>query len=1094
MQVFDHEIVKNPEIFQQNRLKAHSDHRYYRETEGDCFFSLNGMWKFSYAENYENAPRGFEAADYDCHEWAEIPVPAHIQMQGYDVPAYVNTQYPWDGSEDIRPGQIPERFNPTASYVKYFTVPESMKGQPLFISFQGVESAFALWLNGKYVGYSEDSFTPAEFELTPYLKEGENKLAVQVFKWCSGSWCEDQDFFRFSGIFRDVYLFVLPEVHVLDLKVVTLLDDQFMDAELRLNMNLIRRTTIEADSAGVGATSAETSSKEPESREADAAKADHTSEEENASGIASLRKVASVQTILSDGDKEICRANNSFFLRKEEEADTFCRENPVRYKLQMPVLGPELWSAEKPKLYDLTILVYDKAGALCETIKEKIGFRRFEIKDSVMLLNGKRIVFKGVNRHEFCSESGRVITEDIIRQDLITMKQNNINAVRTCHYPNRSELYRLCDEYGLYVIDETNMETHGSWDAIISGQEDISFAIPGNRPEFTEMVLDRARSMYERDKNHACILIWSSGNESFGGSNLAKIRELFHSLDPFRPVHYEGGCHDRRFDVSDIESTMYAHVTDIKEWLSEHRDKPYINCEYAHAMGNSCGAIRKYTDLTEEEPLYQGGFIWDYIDQCLKKTDRYGKTYYGYGGDFGDIPNDGNFSGNGIVYGDDRTPTPKMQEVKYCYQNIKITFEKNPDSACGYDAVVWNKNLFVNTDQFACDLCLLSDGVETVKVQLACAVPPLETRRIPLELEIPEDGKEHILIVRFTLKEDTLWAKAGHEIAYGQIVLPAAETQVGQEIFGGQSVRRPRLIRGWCNYGVEGENFRAFFSGLHGGLVSYKWKGREMLDSAPMPNFWRAMTDNDIANQLPVRTGAFRNSSLFVSHKTHHGRRGTPCVVTEEENAVRIEYTYYLVSSEEKPCTLTYRVFGDGTIDTELVLPPSADLGVLPELSVLFTLPAEWNQLVWYGKGPRETYPDRPAGQFGLWKGNIAEQLSRYLRPQESGWHMDARWAEVTDPEGHGIRFVIPSTGAGEGTDGAQADPVRPGFSALPFSPQQLELAAHPNELPDVYHTYVRVGLQMGVGGDDTWGALVHPEYHLDNTKEIRVRFAFRGI
>ena len=1069
MKTFDHEIVANPEIFQQNRLEAHSDHRYFKEKEGDCFFSLNGMWKFSYADNYAKAPKGFEAAGYDCRGWDEIPVPAHIQMEGYDVPAYVNTQYPWDGSEEIRPGQIPERFNPTASYVKYFTVPENMKNRKLFISFQGVESAFALWLNGQYVGYSEDSFTPSEFELTPYLAEGENKLAVQVYKWSGGSWCEDQDFFRFSGIFRDVYLFVHPEVHVLDLKVVTALDDAYTDAELRLYMKLIRETGNRSgctDGSAAG--------------------------EPGDSG--SLRKVAAIRTIVSDGEKEICSANNSFFLREEEEGTTFCRENPVRYKLQIPMLAPELWSAENPKLYDLTLLLFDEAGEVCEIVKEKIGFRRFEIKDSVMLLNGKRIVFKGVNRHEFSAQSGRVITEEIIRKDLITMKQNNINAIRTSHYPNRSEFYRLCDEYGLYVIDETNMETHGVWDAIIRDKEDISCSVPGNRPEYTQMVLDRARSMYERDKNHACVLIWSCGNESFGGSNLAKMYDLFRALDPSRPVHYEGVCHDRRFDASDIESTMYTPVTEIREWLKEHRDKPYITCEYAHAMGNSCGAIRKYTDLTEEEPLFQGGFIWDYIDQCLEKKDRYGKTWYGYGGDFGDIPNDGNLSGNGIVYGDDRTPTPKMQEVKFCYQNIKITFAENADSPCGYDAVIWNKNLFVNTDAYACTMILLSDGIPVEERQCEAAVPPMETMAVPVSLEIPEDGKEHIVIVSFTLKENTAWAEAGHEVAYGQMVLPEEDRTADHGCkdpadHSGFGEAGLRLIRGWSNYCVEGEDFRAFFSELHGGLVSYKWKGRELLDGAPKPNFWRAMTDNDIAAQQPFRAGFFKAASQFVSHKFNHGRGAAPCTVVEEEHSVCITFTYYLTAPEKKPLTLSYRVFADGVIDTELTLPPTSELGELPELSVLFTLPQELNQVKWYGKGPGETYPDRPDGKYGIWESTARDGLARYLRPQESGWHMDARWAEVTDSDGHGLRFRI----TGIGKEEKQPSPVHSGFSVLPYTPHQLENAAHPNELPDVYHTCVRIGQQMGVGGDDTWGALVHPEYLLDNTKEMKIRFTFQG-
>ncbi|MBO7711795.1 MAG: beta-galactosidase, partial [Lachnospiraceae bacterium] len=403
--VFNYQIVKDPEIFEQNRLPAHSDHLFYRNRPGDCEYCLNGLWKFAYAKNYEQSIKGFEAPDYDCHGWDQIPVPAHIQLQGYDTPQYVNTQYPWDGHEDVRPGQIPVRYNPTASYVKYFDVPQHMKGLPLFISFRGVESAFALWLNGQYVGYSEDSFTPADFDLTPYITEGENKLAVQVFKWCSGSWCEDQDFFRFSGIFRDVVLYVRPACHIEDLRIRTVLDDTYREASLELDL----KTGTAGD--------------------------------------------CQAEITLTDAEGK-------------KAAGLMIESGKIRDggAISMAVAAPHLWSAEDPYLYDLKIELRDGSGKTAETVTEKVGFRRFEIRDAVMCLNGKRIVFKGVNRHEFCAESGRVIDDEIILKDLVTMKRNNINAVRTSHYPNRTALYRLCDRLGLYVIDETNLETHGSWD------------------------------------------------------------------------------------------------------------------------------------------------------------------------------------------------------------------------------------------------------------------------------------------------------------------------------------------------------------------------------------------------------------------------------------------------------------------------------------------------------------------------------------------------------------------------------------------------------------------------------------------------------
>ena len=564
MGTFNYDLVKDPTYFNDNRVAAHSDHKYYASVEAmeqdvDNFrHSLNGLWKFHYAKNYNSTIPGFEKTEYCCKSWDDIRVPAHIQMEGYDVPQYANVQYPWEGREEVEPGQIPERFNPVASYVKYFEVPEEMEGKKVFISFQGAESGIAVWLNGNFVGYSEDTFTPSEFELTPYLKEGENKLAAQVFKWTSSSWCEDQDFFRFSGIYRDVYLYAIPEVHVSDVKIQTLLDDTFTKADLVIDTK--------------------------------------------------ATKAGKVKITLSKDGKEL-----------QSVEETLAEESQYVMKVERP----ELWSAESPVLYDLLLEVMDENGQVTEVIPQRVGFRRFEMKDSIMMLNGKRIVFKGVNRHEFSSVSGRVVSREELIKDLVTMKQNNINAIRTCHYPDAVGIYELCDEYGIYMIAECNMESHGSWDISAEQTGDFSKVVPCDRPEWMDMMLDRVNSMYQRDKNHPAILIWSCGNEAFGGKVIYEMSQLYHKMDPNRLVHYEGVCHDRRYnDTSDMESQMYPSVDDIKAFLEKDRSKPFICCEYTHAMGNSCGGMHKYTDLTDTEPSYQGGFIWDYIDQSIYKKDR----------------------------------------------------------------------------------------------------------------------------------------------------------------------------------------------------------------------------------------------------------------------------------------------------------------------------------------------------------------------------------------------------------------------------------------------------------------------------------------
>ena len=1041
MSDFDFEIVKNPEIFQQNRLPAHSDHRYYEhvpalpDSPSDCRLSLNGIWQFSYAASPSLAPAGFEQPDHDCSGWDRIHVPGHMQTQGYDVPAYVNTQYPWDGREEVEPGQIPVRFNPTGSYVRTFTLPEHMQGRPLYISFQGVESGFALWLNGQYVGYSEDSFTPSEFELTPYLKEGENRLAVQVYKWTAGSWCEDQDFFRFSGIHRDVYLYVTPSVHIWDLRIRTLLDDAYTDARLAIDLK----------TQGSGR--------------------------------------MNVTLVSPDGEKVFVREGCSL-------TDPFEQE----------VKAPLLWSAERPVLYTLCLELMDEAGELRETVVEKVGFRRFEIRDSVMLLNGKRIVFKGVNRHEFCAQAGRVLTEEMVRKDLTTMKQNNINAIRTSHYPNSSILYRLCDEYGIYVIDETNLETHGVWDSIMKGIHDLSYMVPGDRPEYLGLVLDRAQSMYERDKNHACILIWSCGNESLGGNNILEMSRYFHKMDPGRPVHYEGACRDRDTrcpETSDIESTMYTPVTDLEEWLSDHREKPCIVCEYTHAMGNSCGAMHKYTELTDRDPLFQGGFIWDYIDQSMTRLDRYGHEYQAYGGDFGDRPCDYNFSGNGIVYGRDRDPSPKMQEVRYNYQNIRIHFGTRKDEATGKIIPVLhlaNKNLFVDLADFDCTIRLDINGEERCRLQKVYTCRPLEESTYDLPDAIcaamgafTPEGKllcgssvkdDFTVTVSFHLKEDTIWARRGHEVAYGQQTWhPDAEFAAAHAI-PAVPKQRMEVIHGWANTGVRGEDFDILFSNIHGGLVSYRYGGRELICRQPRPNFWRALTDNDTANQLGFAAGQWKAASLYASPKHMHGRRMDDYLVEELEDALRVTYVYHLPTRPGRDCRVSYTVFPCGTVQVDLTLDESADVGLLPELSMLFTLDADYDQLTWYGLGPEETYPDRCHAKLGIYHNSVKDNMAKYLVPQECGNKMDVRWAKVTDAAGTGLLFE---------TDGLSV-------SALPYSPHQLDDAAHPNELPPVLHTFVRVGCQMGIGGDDTWGALVHPEYLLDNRAPLTVSFRFRGI
>ncbi|MCR5669975.1 MAG: DUF4981 domain-containing protein [Butyrivibrio sp.] len=1023
MKEFIETIIGDPRVFEENRLPAHSDHVAYASVaemnakKSSYITDLDGVWRFHYSKNLNDAPKEFYKESYDTEGWDRIHVPAHIQLEGYDIPQYVNIQYPWDGREEVASGDVPRLFNPVADYVKYIDLPSAPKGDGINISFQGVESGFALWVNGKYVGYSENSFDPAEFEITGFLKKGRNKIAVRVFKWTSGSWLEDQDFFRFSGIFRRVYLQRIPKVHVSDLLVEPSLSDNFKKAKLRF-----RALT-------------------------------------SGTGIMELK--------LSYEGKNVLEG-----------------KVPIKAEItegSIDINAPCLWSAEEPNLYELLLVVKDSHGATVEVIRQLVGFRKFEMKDGIMLLNGKRIVFKGVNRHEFSNKNGRVPSKDELLTDILTMKRNNINAIRTSHYPDDSALYELCDIYGLYLIAENNMESHGTWEPYLRGYRPLEYVLPKDREEFKDLLLDRVNSCYQRDKNHPSILIWSCGNESFGGSIIHEMSLLFKKLDKTRLVHYEGLFRDRSYnDTSDMESQMYPSAASIEEFLKENPDKPFICCEYSHAMGNSCGGMHYYTDLSDREPRYQGGFIWDYIDQSLTRKNRYGESYEAYGGDFYDRPNDGNFSGNGIVYGD-RTPSPKMQEVKFNYQNISVEFEKNKKKF-----KVINKNLFVGTDKYDCLISLLADGEKIFETYADVKVAPLSSKSfvVPAEIfdhirdydgGISETGldTEFALTVSFVLREDELWASKGHEVAFGQCVLHDVKFSV--------KCKKPlRCAWGNNNLGVYGDDFSVMFSGTGPGLISYVYGGKEMMEKPPVPNFWRAPTDNDNGYLMTNSYAQWKIASLYATLRGKELFDIRPPYIKEGKNSVTVGYTYYIPTKPSTECSITYEVFGDGTVKCDMSMELLKELGDCPEFGVMMRMNADYDNVKWYGLGPEETYADRKrGGKIGVYKNHVIDNMAKYLVPQECGNKCDVRLAKVTDERGRGLMFY-----------GAPFN-----FSALPFTPHEMENAYHAYELPKPNYTVIRVSkAQMGIAGDDSWGAKPHPEYLLPKSGKLSFTFCFRGI
>ncbi|MBQ7887670.1 MAG: DUF4981 domain-containing protein [Clostridia bacterium] len=1006
---FDYSKLSSPAYFAENRIPAHSDHvacasrAEWEHGENSLLLSLNGLWKFHHARNFDQLPAGFEQLDYNCRRWESIPVPAHIQMEGYGAPQYANVQYPWDGIEGIEVGEIPADFNPIASYCKYFFLPETMQGKRVFVSFQGAESCVIVWLNGHYVGFSSDSFTPSDFELTPYLCEGENKLCCQVVRFTSGSWLEDQDFMRFSGLFRDVFLYAAPAAHIADVRVKTLLDDSYTDATLDVAVKL------------------------------------------------DLTEGFAGQLRLSLKDEDTIVAG---------EQDL---SGEVRFVL--PVASPKLWSAEAPNLYDLELSVVDAEGSEIEFACEKVGFRRFEIIDCVMHLNGVRIVFKGADRHDYCAESGRAVPEWKVRRDLITMKRNNINAIRTSHYPNASCLYRIADELGLYVIDETNMETHGVWQECMMGSKPQEYLLPGDRMDWQAILLDRVNSMFQRDKNHACILMWSCGNESASGKVIQSMTDLFHQLDDTRIVHYEGAFREPVTEnETDVVSTMYHPVKQIRAFLSEYRKKPYILCEYTHSMGNSNGAMHKYTEYAYEEPLFQGGFIWDYLDQSIRMKNRFGEVRYGYGGDFDDRPHDGNFSGNGVLFGNG-DESPKLQEVKYNYQNIVCDVTED-------GVLIRNRHMFLNTNAYNCIVTLARDGQIIAKAAMETDVPPLAEEAYKLPFDKPTRAGEYCITVSFQLKEDAVWAARGHEVAFGQgvykIEAPAVHPRTSPL----------RIVYGGMNIGVHGDHFSALFSYLQNGMVSYKFGGKEMLKNIPMPNFWRAMTDNDRGNSMPMRYGQWKLASLYANMRNPaHAQKPT---VSEHDGCVSVSFHYPLPTTPASACDVTYTVHPCGRVEVKLTYDPVEGLSAMPEFGMIMKLDADYDQIRYYGNGPLECYSDRSEGaKLGVFTTTTKDNMTPYLRPQECGNRTGVRWAEVTDYRGRGLRF------AGNAME----------FSALPYTPHEIECAEHPDELPPVHYTVIRAALrQMGVAGDDSWGAHTHDEYLIDVSRKLEFEFSFCGI
>ena len=823
---------------------------------------------------------------------------------------------------------------------------------------------------------------------------------VQVFKFASSSWIEDQDMWRLSGIFRDVYIYGKPDFSVKDLFAKATLNYKANKGHLELSIKLSKA--------------------------------------------------------LKDGEIE-CQ------LQDQKHAIIWRR---IVSDIQQPHLNLtvdlndiEPWSAEVPNLYKL-VLKLKKRSEVAEVVATKVGFRTFEMKKGVMLLNGRRIVFKGINRHEFDYQTGHTLTLSEMIQDIEFMKQHNINAVRTSHYPNDSRWYRLCDEYGIYLIDETNLESHGSWQKL--GKLDPEWNVPGNNPKWRDAVCDRANSMFQRDKNHASILIWSCGNESYAGEDILAMSNLFRELDDTRLVHYEGCFWNHKYEmISDMESRMYAKPNEIEEYLQSHPAKPYISCEYMHSMGNSTGGMKLYTDLEKRYEQYQGGFIWDFVDQAIEQQMKNDQKRLTYGGDWDDRPADYEFSGDGILFAD-RKPSPKAVEVKQLYSNLKFKIDDEQRIE------IENQNLFKSTSDIEFHIRLLKNGHEVWKRIVFENIAPLTTKKIDVDWpQIKAEG-EYVFEIDAVQKDAIKGIPAGIELCFAQQIKRFKKHSC-------ESKKVPfKVINGDVNLGIQGKNLKILISKATGGIVSYVFDGQEILKTTPRTIFARALTDNDRGKRFGFETGYWFQTEKY--------QKVVDIQQKIENNNVEIMFKYQLPQVKDQYNYVKYSMDEAGKLKVNVCFQGTSQLPLLPLYGIELGLNKQFDKYRFYGLGPEENYLDRHSGvKLGIYQGNAESNLAPYLVPQETGNHMETRFLEVTNSQGIGIRVE------------ALDKPFE--SSVLPYNEFELENASHQEELPNSQTTWVRIlAAQMGVGGDDSWGAPVHQEYCLSAEKKYDITFTIEGI
>lgn len=1008
------EWQSNPEIVGVNKLPQHATFMPYDSLEeakkADRYASsrcklLNGKWKFKLYKNYAYKPTDFAQPHYDSHNWDTVIVPCSWQMQGYDQNQYCNVRYPWEGSEDICPPNAPTKHNPVGCYIKKINVNKTLLSKRVVICFEGVESAFYLYVNGERIGYSESTFHRAEFDITKYLEEGSNTIAVEVYRWCTGSWLECQDMWRLGGIFRDVYIYTTEKEYIRDFTVVAKPDDSLTDGYI----DVLVKTNGTYESL-------------------------------------------SVDMSILDRDGITVALDTQY---ADEDHNT---------KLKAIVTDVNPWSSEDPYLYTL-VLTLKNNGTPIEYISQKIGFRTVEIKDGIICINGKRVIFKGTNRHEFDCKTGRYISEEVMRYDIEMMKKSNMNAVRTSHYPNCPRFLELCDEYGLYVVDENNMETHGTgWSKIIGCPQ-----LPASRPEWEKACMERIKATYNRDKNVTSVVCWSLGNESLGGEIPKKMYKYIKQADPTRFVHYECWRAPDEDELSDVKSRMYPYAEELEEYAVTQRDgRPFILCEYTHAMGNSCGSTDEYTRLWDKYPCLQGGFVWDWVDQSILTTDENGVEYLAYGGDFGENPHDGHFCGNGLLFGD-RKVTPKLAEIKKLYQYVQF----NAVDAQKGIIEIKNKYMFTNLDEFelywkqSSDKGILCDGVTEVKLA------PGEKTVIDLELS-KVTSNECYLDLELRVKDDTSWCEEGHVVAYEQFVINEFENtydelETGDKLIVNDTYGSLRVISDDINIRFERRERNQ--------LYSIKVGGEELLQAPMRLNFWRALTDNDRGNRAGSRLGCWRDAGDTPGIYNNTKWSIESYKILENDKKVVVISSATICTQPECKATVIYTITSKG-MEVDLQFNPDPSLPEIPEVSVLFELPADFEDVTYLGMGPDENYIDRAnAARLGVYSTTVSDMWVDYLKPQECGNRTGVRYATLV-----GKKKVF----------SVVAEPQME-FNACHYLPKEVENAWHKKELPEINKTVVRlIARQQGVGGRDSWGAHCSEIYKNKTDKTYRLKFQIR--